>query len=1066
MHLIRFSIDNPLITNLLLVVIVMAGVLSWTAMPQEMFPVVELDKVRITTTFEGASPEEVERQVTLPIEEELEGMADIDEILSTSAEGVSTVNINLKSGADVDAFMRDARTAVDRIVNLPEEAEEPELSRLKSRFPVISMALYGEVGRGYLSASAERVKQRIQELPGVASVGVAGDREWELWVVVEPERLAALGVTLSEVTTALRANLRDLPGGSVKSAEGEILLRGMGAAPEREAVESIVLRANAAGGRLVLGRVAHVELRLEEAKTLGRFAGRPSVNLTVNKSAEASTIEVARRMKILAEELSAELPPGIGAGLFSDLSVYIENRLNTVKSSGAVGLVLVLISLYLFLNFRVALITAMGIPVSFLVAVIALAYLGYSINMVSLFAFLIALGLVVDDAIIVTENVYRHVESGVEPHIAAERGAKEVFWPVIASTATTVAAFLPMFAIGGTMGAFIAVIPVVVTAALIGSLWEGFSVLPSHAAELLRARPAAAVKVARERRVDWGALLDRYAGMIRWAALHRYLVATLVVGGLVVSVAFAATRVPFFLFGKVDVGQFFINVESPNTYRLEDSTRLTAAMEAAIREELREGELKSLLSNVGVTFIDFNRIKMGSNLVQLIVDLERRRPEGFIEEWISPLVSLKFDENGTRERDTKVIINAIRARLEAIPGIERISILRPGGGPTGADLEVGVQGAELTTLRMEAAAVRDYLARLPGVHDARLDLEPGKLEYRYTLNERGRALGLTQKQLAESVRTGFLGLKALYVTHQGKRIPVRVIYPDELRRDGEALERLRITLPGGGAVYLGEVAEIEVGRALSTVHRRNGRRLATVTAEVDNATITAREVTDLVETEFADLEQRLPGYRLLFMGEKKKTAESIGDMQRALVLSLAVIFLILAALFKSLLDPLVVMFSIPFGAIGVIAGHALFGEALQFLSLIGFLALAGIVVNDSLILVEFAKRLRGEGWGRIDAIAEAGRVRVRPILLTTITTFLGVSPLIFFATGQTAFLAPMAISLGVGLLFATVLILVALPCFYLIADDLRHWVCPRARRLVGLDSGEHDTTAPLCRLGD
>ncbi|GAB6040449.1 efflux RND transporter permease subunit [Endothiovibrio diazotrophicus] len=1067
MHLIRFSIDNPLVTNLMLAVIVIAGVLSWYAMPQEMFPVVELDKVRITTLFEGASPEEVERQVTAPIEEELEGMADIDEILSTSAEGLSTININLKSGADVDDFLRDARNAVNRILTLPDEAEEPELTRLKTRFPVISMALYGEVGRGYLLETADRVKSRIQELPGVASVGVAGDREWELWVVVDPERLAARGVTLAEVTAALRANLRDLPGGSLQSGEGDILLRGMGAAPDARAVEAVVVRANAAGGRLTLGEVARVELRLEEAKTLGRFAGRPSVNLTVNKTVEASAIVVAREMRELTAKLRQELPAGVGVGLFSDLSVYIENRLNTVKSSAVVGLVLVLASLYLFLNLRVALITAMGIPVSFLVAVIALNYLGYSVNMVSLFAFLIALGLVVDDAIIVTENVYRHVEQGMEPHVAADVGAREVFWPVVASTATTVAAFLPMFAIGGTMGTFIAVIPVVVTAALLGSLWEGFTVLPSHAAEMLRVKPVVTREDGgRERRVDWGAMLSRYAALIRWSACHRYLVAALVVGGLILSLTYAATRVPFYLFGKVDVGQFFVNVEAPNTYRLEDSTRLAARMEGAIRDALREGELKSLLANVGVTFIDFNRIEMVSNRVQLMVDLEKRRPEGFIENWVTPLVSLNFSREGSRGRDTRTIINAIRERLQAIPGIERLSILRPQGGPAGADIEVGVQGPELDVLSGEADAVRDYLARLPGVYDVRLDLEPGKLEYRYALNERGRNLGLTQQQLSEAVRTGFLGLKALYVTHHGKRIPVRVIYPDRLRHDGGALERLRITLPGGGAVFLGEVADIEVGRALSTVHRRDGRRLATVTAEVDNAVITAREVTELVQQQFADIGERHAGYRLLFLGEKKKTAESVADMQRAMVLALAVIFFILAALFKSLLDPLVVMFAIPFGAIGVIAGHALFGESLQFLSLIGFLALAGIVVNDSLILVDFAKRLRGEGWGRIDAIAEAGRVRVRPILLTTVTTFLGVSPLIFFATGQTAFLAPMAISLGVGLLFATVLILVALPCFYLIADDLRHWLCPRARRLFGIGDGAHDADAPLCRLGD
>ena len=409
MSLIRFSIANPLVTNLLLGIVLILGVLSWRAIPQEMFPTIELDSVSVNVEFEGASPEEVESQVTLPVEEEFDGMPDIDVITSTSNEGMSSTVIKLKPGTDVDQFMRDAQTALDQVTDLPEEAEEPELVRMKTRFPVISMTLYGEVARGYLYDRADGIKQRMLQIPGVASVGVAGDREWEIWVEVDPYKLAARKVSLGEVMTAVRANLRDLPGGSLKAKEGDILLRGRGVAPDPEQIAGIVVRSNPSGGALALGELAQIELRLEEARTLGRFNGEPSVNLTVTKTQDASTIDVSDAVRAFADGLKSELPSSIKVGLFSDLSIYVRTRLDTVKSSGLVGLVLVLLSLYLFLNFRVALITAMGIPVSFLVAVTAIYYLGYTINMVSLFAFLIALGLIVDDAIIAVS--YTHLRA-------------------------------------------------------------------------------------------------------------------------------------------------------------------------------------------------------------------------------------------------------------------------------------------------------------------------------------------------------------------------------------------------------------------------------------------------------------------------------------------------------------------------------------------------------------------------------------------------------------------------------------------------------------------------------
>ncbi len=1046
MSVIRFSINNPLIVNLSLVIVLIMGILAWKQLPQEIFPVVDLDLVHISTVFEGASPAEVEQQITLPLEEEFEDSQDIDYVSSYSRESQSNVYIKLKPGSNVDDFMRDARTILDSVDDLPDIAEEPELNRIRTRFPVITLTLFGEISNARLYELAEEVRRRMQAIEGVASVGVAGDREWEIWVTIDPHQLSAMNVSMDTVLTALRNNLVDQPGGTIKSSEGDIRLRGKGVEPDPDAIRDIVLRANDKGGQLLLSQVATIERRFEEPVTYARFNGQPSVNLTVTKTASASTIKVSQLIKDLTYELRQTLPVSVNVSYHTDMSRYVKTRLNTVKSSGLIGLVLVLLSLYLLLNFRVALITAFGIPVSFLFAIILLFYFGFTINMVSLFAFLIVLGMIVDDAIIVTENVYRHMEQGVDRFQAAYIGATEVFWPVVVSTFTTIAAFVPMFAIGSTLGEFIKVIPVVVCCALLGSLIEAFAVLPAHAGHYLK------VKNRQNPSSNWKALLDRYCKVLRWSALNRYLVAVISIGVLAFSLTYAKTRLPFQMFGHVEIGQFFVNLETPNTYSLEDSLALAKQLENRIIKVVEEDELDTLLTNVGITFIDFNRFKFGSNLIQFTVDLKKPVPEGFIEHWITPIVSLNFDDFGTRERSAEEIIDAVRTEVNRFPGVKRMSILKPDAGPAGDDIEVGIVSTDIKLLQQKADELRDYLQAMNGVNDVKHDQEPGKLEYKYELNERGKRLGLTQSQLANVVRSGFLGNEVVHVTWNEHRIPVRVIYPESFREQSSLLASLPIVLANGERVYLGDVANISIGRGLNEIRRRDSRRMAKITADVDDKITTPLIVSDLIAEKFSPKLQA-DNYSLLFLGEKKDADESFAGMFQALLIALAVIFFMLTALFKSLIDPVVVMIAIPFGMIGVVFGHAMFGYNLQFLSVVGMLALSGIIVNDSLILVDFIKRLRHEGQDRIQAVVEAGRVRARPILLTTITTFLGVSPLIFFATGQTAFLSPMAVSLGFGLMFATVLILLTLPCLYLIADDIRKIffgeLTPKEKPLIG-----------------
>ncbi len=1057
----EFSIKNPLIVNFLLAAIVVIGVLSWRSMPQEMFPIIERDLVEIRTKFDGAPPIEIERQVTIPIEKEVEDFDEIDEIRSTSLEGVSTVILKLKPGSDIDEVVRESRSTVDAMDDLPEDIETPRIRRIKSNFPVLSVSVHGDVSEADLIENGKRVKKLLQKIDGVAGVNIAGEREWEVWVTVDPYEIAARNVSLSEIRAALASNLMDQPGGSLSAVEGDIQLRGVSAAPDIEAVKDIAVRANAGGGQLRIGDIADVGMRLEMLQTRARFNGRASLNLIVTKDAEASTIEVANEIKALLKDLAVQLPPAVRAGYHSDLSIYVKTRLQTVFSSGLIGLAMLLLSLYLLLNLRVAAITALGIPVSFLVAVICLKYAGFTINMVSLFAFLIALGMIVDDAIIITENIYRHIEEGEPTMQAALRGTREVIAPVCASTLTTIAAFLPIFAIGGTMGQFVIVIPIVVSAALIGSLIEALLILPSHANLILRDRPAAAASAATAAAPAtaagggpqipgrWHEFLGHYRRYLRWAVKNRYLVSVIAVCVLAVAVTIAVTRVPFQLFGHIEVDQFFVNIEAPSNYSIEESGALAETIEHEILAAFdgHEHELDVLLTNIGLLLEGrIQRSRIGENYIQFSVTLERREPRGFVEKFVVPLVSLKFDQQGRRKRDTEAIIALVRERVGRLPGVKRFSILRTEAGPAGSDVSISLAGPDLETLENYADEMESFLASLQGVSDARHDMEPGKLEFRYRLNEHGRRLGLTQREIAEAVRTGYLGLETVHVNWGDERYPVRLIFTEDIRNDSSRLSELPITLADGKVVYFSEVADMQLDRGFNQLIRLDERRIATVDAEIDQKKTTALQIYDAVSKHFTPIYQTRPGYQMVYRGEKKEASESFSGIFEAGVIALFLILFILVVLFRSLLDPLLIILTIPFGMVGVVFGHLLLGYNLQFVSVIGILALSGIIVNDSLIMIDCIKRMRRDGETREDAVVLSSCRRSRPILLTTVTTFLGVSPLIFFASGQTAFLSPMAISLGFGLVVATVLILVVLPCFYLVADDLKTALAAATRR--------------------
>jgi multidrug efflux pump subunit AcrB len=816
-----------------------------------------------------------------------------------------------------------------------------------------------------------------------------------------------------------------MPGGTLKTARGEYLVRTVGEVTRAEELEKVVLRATAKGNLLTLGQVASVRDTFEEPTTLGRFNGRPAINLQVSKEKTGDTIAIANAVRSFTEEYGKRLPPGVDVGVYNDFSIYIKNRLNTLKQSGYIGLFLVLIVLRLFLTGRIAIMTALGIPVAFCGTAILMYLYGISINMLSAFSLIVVLGMVVDDAIVVTENIYRHMEEGHDPKEAATAGTDQVFMPVVASTMTTIAAFIPMLMVPGSIGNFLAVIPICVTFALLASLLESLLILPSHMAEFVSVNHANNPKNSPDkhwfRRVVafYEKLLKR---ILRW----RYIFITGVICFSILLFMFAKYRIPFTLFSAFEADQFFINIEAPVTYKLEDTSQVAKAVEAVV-QELPDQELATVVTNVGMTFIDVNKIHMGSHLAQIIVELNKIPP---------------------RKRSSEEIISALREKVTLVPGLKKVQFLSPQAGPGGPSIEINVEGEDLSVLSSISREIQDYMSTIPGVQDIRDTHELGKPELKIYAKPEARALGLTVQEIARQVRDRFYGAESSKIQRSREDIQILVKYPQDYRRRRLDVERIKLDAPGGQKVAFSEVAYIVEERGLSTISRSEMKRAVTVLADVDKNEANALEVSGFVAERFKDLPERFPGYRLQFKGEQKDVEESVVSLMKAFVVAVLLIYFILGSSFRSFIQPLIIMMAIPFALDGVIIGHIVMGMNLSFLSLIGSVALAGIVVNDSLVLVDFINNLRRRGFDVIQAIIEGGKLRIRAICLTSITTCAGLSPLAFFSSGQAKFLSPMALSIVWGLGFSTILILLVIPCFYAAVDDMKR----ASRWIVGLNA--------------
>jgi len=1030
--LARASVGNPVAVNLATAAVAAIGLMAFIGMPREVFPEFSLGTVTVSTLWGGATPEDVERLITLPIEQRVEGVEGLDDMTSRSQEGISILTLRAREGADMDRFLNDVRSAVQSGgLGLPDDAQEPVIREIRSEFPAIAVFIYGSASEEELAEIGTRHRRELEQIDGVSRVTVKGKREPRIWVEVDPVALERYSLTLAEVGAVVRARTIELPLGSLTTVSGDYLLRVDSSVERAEDLRDLPVRSDASGVAVRLRDVARVVDSFQRPIARARFNGQPCIHMQVNKSSEGDAIQISRDVFAYIEREQARMPPGTALGANSDLSVYIRNRLAVMRDSATLGGLLVLVSLVLFLNLRIAFMTALGIPLAFLGGLAVAAALGTSMNMITMFALIVVLGMIVDDAIVVGENAYRLMEEGMSPVEAAIQGTAEVGKPVLATILTTVAAFLPILMIGGMTGFFLRPLPLVVSLCLGASLLEALIVLPSHLAHW---SGQSVQRDSAEGSRWYEPMRERYVRVLESCIRWRYVTISGIGAVAVLLVGFAYLQIPFVMFDDFESKVFSINIRTRTGTSMQETERLAGVLEDVVLA-LPESEVESVNTLAGVSYLDASRFTVGQNLGQI---------------W----VELREDVGG--RRPTSVIIEDLRQKfLDAPNGIESIDVTQPQAGPTGRAIDVAIRGPDLAILGELAEEMSGYIAGKRGVRDVHDDLEGGKREVHLALKEEGRQLGFDEASLGRELRAAFEGTTYGRVRRGSNDVEVVVKYPEAMRMERGVLEKLRVAVPArpgmmaaGSRVPLNSVAEIIEVAGASVITRENGERSVRVIADVNKQEGNSAEITAQIEREYADLGDRLPGYSITMKGEAKDMEEAMAGLESSLLIALLVIYVILGTLFRSLSQPFVIMFAIPFGAIGAVIGHMLMDRPISFMSLIGFLALTGIVVNDSLILVDFVNARRRAGESLQRALSSAGRLRFRPILLTSITTMLGLLPLTFFASGQARFLQPMAITVFFGLTFSTVLILIVVPCAFGVLEDVRAWVS-HPRRTLG-----------------
>jgi len=1052
---------NTVFANIVLVLIFLAGAMAVRFMIRENFPTFSLDMIQISVPYPGADPEEVEEGVSRKIEEAVEGLEGIKQYTTYSGENRGTTIIEVKEDYDVNEVLDRIRSKVDSISTFPPDTEKPIITEMLIRDPVVLLYLSGEMSEHRLKQWAEAVKDDLQQLQSVSQLEIFGTREYEIGIEVSEERLREYGLTFDQVTDAVRRSNLNMAGGTIRTQGEEIRIRTMGRKYSGKALSSIIVKADAKGDIITLSRLAVIDDGFTEDPIRATINGEPSVMLLVFKTQEEDALAIAQNVRQYVEEKKRQLPPGAELNILYDNTEMLQNRIDLLVRNGTIGLCIVFLLLWAFLNTRLSFWCGMGIPVSIAGALAIVWALGGTINMISLFGFILVLGIVVDDAIVVGESIYVHRKNGKPPLRAAVEGVLEIGMPVVAAVTTTIVAFIPLLYVGGIMGKFIAIFPVVVISCLAISLVECLLLLPAHLSHLpdqndttrvvnVVVRPLDAVHRFTSRGMEWF-VARIYMPLLSKALYWRYISLCTAISCLLLTIGLANSGIlKFEVFPEVDGFVATATVEFPNGTPPAVTREAVDQVEKALLRLAKKTDtisgaplIKDRLAIVGQTLgaIPSNGPHFGA--VQAIM--------------------LESENRGIHSKD---IMIAWEREIGPIAGIKSLTFEGLQHGPPGAPIEVWLQGRDMNHILAAADDLMQRLRQFDGVYQIRSDFSPGKNEVRLELKPEARSLGLTVNDLARQIYAGYYGDEAVRLQRGRDDIRVKVRYTADERSRFAELKNVRIRTPGGQEVPLMSVANVRLAPGYSTITRTDGIRRVAVSADVDTKRANASEIfAELSSGFFPEMIRRYPDLHVDLQGEQKKMRESFSSLYVGFPLAVLGILIIVSTMFRSYAQPFVILFTVPFGIVGGILGHLLMGYNLSIMSIFGMVALAGVVVNDAIVLIERINENLAEGIPFFEAIIKGGARRFRAIFLTTLSTVGGLMPLILETDLQARFLIPMAISIAAGVTFATLLTLVLIPSllvilndFRLIAHRFRHGVWPQR---VAVEPARHRHVDPM-----
>ena len=1020
---IAWMARHTVAANMVMLIFILGGLTVSFNVKQEVFPEFKSDTILGSVAYPGASPEEVEQGIVLSIEEVVQKLEGVKEVTSTAAEGMAQVKIELVSGVNTKNVLQDITNEIDGIQSFPELAEKPVISFVDIRNHVLSVMVHGDLEEQVLRDVADRIRDDLMQRPGVTLVELVAARSREIAIEVPQRHLRAYGLTLNRIAREIGEATIELPGGGVKTPSGEVLLRTQERRDFGREYAEIPVISTPDGTTITVGDIATIRDGFQEIDQEAYYNGQRAIQVKVFRVGTETPQSVSGSVRAYLDELRPELPDGIGLTVWKDRAEMYRDRMSLLLKNALLGLILVLLLLGLFLDLKLAFWVTVGLPTSIIGAFLFIPFTGASINMISLFAFILTLGIIVDDAVVAGEIIYQKREQGLSFLQAAIAGAQEIAGPIMFAVLTNIAAFLPFFFLPGVMGNLIRQIPSVVVAVFAVSLIESLFVLPAHLAHT-RAPSKFWQTLDRPRRWFSKAMhtfiRDRYQPFLRTAIAHRWLTLAVGVALLILTAGMVGGgHIPFTVFPAIDADSVAVEATLSYGVSMDDSRTVLGSLQQAVDVSIKQLGGESILRGVYGHIGSFSMQpgSLGSHVVGAIVSLEPTD---------------KRDFSGAE------FANAWRAAIGTIPGVESLAFHAETGPSAGAPIDIQLSHRSNPILEAAAQDLADALAQYEGVMDIDDGVSLGKPQLNFRIKPQAHSLGLNATDVAQQVRGAFYGVEALRQQRGRDEVKVMVRLPAAERQSAFTVEQLILLTEQGGEIPLAEAVDIERGRAYTEIQRRDGRRIVAVTANVDDQITNANSIVgELTSNELEVLKKKYPGLKHSLEGEQASQRETVAAMAIGLPLALLLIYGLLAIPFRSYVQPLIVMLGIPFSFIGALTGHLLLGYGLSATSLFGMVALAGVMVNDSLVLIVATNRIHEEqGVALSEAVIQGAMNRFRPIVLTSLTTFFGLAPMIFETALQARFLIPMAISLGFGILFGTAVILVIVPCVYLIVDNL------------------------------